>query len=83
MAIAIWVFVVMLTSLANSLVIAEHCIRYGFDVDLPGASCAEIYHKNLASHGRSGYYILKTDDVFFAYCDMELECDGTKGGLLT
>ena len=30
-------------------------------------------------HGRSGYYVLKTDHLFFAYCDMELDCGGTKG----
>ena len=48
------------------------------------SSCAGIrsyvYNKNLTSHGRSGYYVLKTDHFFFAYCDMELDCGGTKGG---
>ena len=65
-----------------SLVIAQDdtCTRYGFDIDLPGASCADIYNKNPTSHGRSGYYVLKTDHLFFAYCDMELDCGGTKGG---
>ena len=32
------------------------------------------------SHVRSGYYVLKTDHLFFAYCDMELDCGGAKGG---
>ena len=58
----------------------DTCARYGFDIDLPGASCADIYNKNPTSHGRSGYYVLKTDHLFFAYCDMELDCGGTKGG---
>ena len=56
------------------------CTRYVFNVDLPGTSCADIYNKNPTSHGRSGYYVLKTDHLFFAYCDMELDCGGTKGG---
>ena len=36
--------------------------------------------QNPTSHGRSGYYVLKTDHLSFAYCDMELDCGGTKGG---
>ena len=67
----------------NSLVIAEDgtcSTRYGFDIDLPGSSCADIHHKNPESHGKSGYYVIKTDHLFFGYCDMELECGGTKGG---
>ena len=56
------------------------CTRYGFDVDNPGFSCADIYDKNPASHGKSGYYIVKTDHIHTIYCDMELECSGHKGG---
>ena len=56
------------------------CIRYGFDVDNPGVSCADIYDNNPASHGKSGYYIVKTDHIHTIYCDMELECSGHKGG---
>ena len=72
----------IIVALGTSLVIAQDdtCTRYGFDIDLPGASCADIYNKNPTSHGRSGYYVLKTDHLFFAYCDMELDCGGTKGG---
>ena len=72
--------------LGASLVMAEDayvydtCTRYGFDIDYPGTSCADIYNKNPTSHGRSGYYVLKTDHLFFAYCDMELDCGGNKGG---
>ena len=75
--------VAVLAILASSLVMAQDditCSRYGFDVDHPGLSCADIYYKNPESHGKSGYYVIKTDHVFFAYCDMELECGGTKGG---
>ena len=77
-----YTIIVALTILAASLVMAQDdtCTRYGFDIDLPGASCADIYNKNPTSHGRSGYYVLKTDHIFFAYCDMELDCGGTKGG---
>ena len=56
----------------------DTCTRYGFDIDLLGASCADIYNKNPTS--QSGYYVLKTDHLFVAYCDMELDCGGTKGG---
>ena len=66
----------------TSLVMAQSDIysSYGLDVNQPGASCADIYNKNPASHGRSGYCDLKTDHLFFAYCDMDLDCGGTKGG---
>ena len=58
----------------------DTCTRYGFDVDNPGVSCADIYDNNPASHGKSGYYIVKTDHVHTVYCDMELQCGGHKGG---
>ena len=61
--------------------INDTCTRYGFDVDNPGVSCADIYDNNPASHGKSGYYIVKTDHIHTAvYCDMELQCGGYKGG---
>ena len=68
--------------IAIPLVVAQDdtCTRYGFDIELPGASCVDIYNKNPTSRGRSGYYVLKTDHLFFAYCDMELDCGGNKGG---
>ena len=56
------------------------CARYGFDIDSPGASCADIFDNNPASHGRYGYYVIKTDRIHTIYCDMELECGGHKGG---
>ena len=72
----------VLIILGFSLVMAQSdiCSSYGQDANLPGASCADIYNKNPTSHGRSGYYVLKTDHLFFAYCDMELDCGGNKGG---
>ena len=77
-----YALIVLLAVAENSLVMAQDdtCTRYGFDIDLPGASCADIHSKNPTSHGKSGYYVLKTDHLFFAYCDMELDCGGTKGG---
>ena len=77
-----YTIIVLLAVVGAPLVMAQDntCTRYGFDVDLPGAFCADIYNKNPISHGRSGYYVLKTDHLFFAYCDMELDCGGTKGG---
>ena len=77
-----YTIIVALAILETSLAMAQDdtYTRYGFDIDLPGASCADIYNKNPTSHGRSGYYVLKTDHLFFAYCDMELDCGGNKGG---
>ena len=78
-----YTIIVALAILGTSLVVAQNSTcstRYGFDIDLPGTSCVDIYNKNPTSHGRSGYYALKTDHLFFAYCDMELECGGIKGG---
>ena len=77
-----YTIIVALAILGTSLVVAQDdtCTRYGFDIDLPGTSCVDIYNKNPTSHGRSGYYVLKTDHLFFAYCDMELDCGGNKGG---
>ena len=77
------IIVALAIILGASLVVAQDdtcSTRYGFDIDLPGASCVDIYNKNPTSHGRSGYYVLKTDHLFFAYCDMELDCGGIKGG---
>ena len=67
------------TLVASAMAQDDTCTRYVLDIDLPGASCADIYNKNPTSHGRSGYCVLKTDHLFFAYCDMELDCGGTKG----
>ena len=78
-----YTIIVALAILGTSLVVAQDdtcCTRYGFDIDFPGASCVDIYNKNPTSHSRSGYYVLKTDHLFFAYCDMELDCGGIKGG---
>ena len=54
--------------------------KLGTEKFLPAKSCAEIYHINKASRGRSGYYWIKTTDVYQMYCDMELECGDQKGG---
>jgi len=77
-----YTIIVVLAILEASLVMAQYdtCTRYGFDIDHPGVSCADIYNKNPTSRGRSGYYTIKTDHLFFAYCDMELDCSGNKGG---
>ena len=76
-----YTFTVAIALLGISLVMAHNhtCKKYGLDIDNPGVSCADIYNKNPTSHGRSGYYVLKTDHLFFAYCDMELDCGGNKG----
>ena len=45
--------------------------RYRLYVDNPGASCADIYEKNPTSRARSGLYLIKTNKIFLAQCDME------------
>ena len=59
----------------------ENCpiADYGLKASTPGISCADIYSKNPASRGNSGEYIIKTDRLYFVYCDMELDCKGHKG----
>ena len=56
--------------------------RYGLDVNKPGQSCADIFEKNPSSHGRSGHYLIRTNDLFLAQCDMETENEGKKKGWL-
>ena len=76
-----WYTIIVPILLASLVMAQDHtCTRYGPNIDVLGASCADIYNKNPTSHGRSGYYVLKTDHLFFAYCDMELDCGGIKGG---
>ena len=53
------------------LVTAVDNERYGLDVDNPGTSCADIYEKNPTSHDKSGAYLVKTNKLFLAQCDME------------
>ena len=47
--------------------------RYGLDVDHPGASCDDIYKHNPYSHGKSGHYLVKADDLFLTKCEMKKE----------
>ena len=54
--------------------------KLGTDSSHPAKSCREIYNYNMASRGQSGYYWIKTDDVYKVYCDMELKCGGITGG---
>ena len=54
--------------------------RYGLEIDKPGFSCADIYEKNPFSQGKSGHYLIKTDELFLVQCDMENENEGKKTG---
>ena len=54
--------------------------RLGVHHSNPGKSCRDIYEYNMASRGQSGYYWIKTDQVYKVYCDMELNCGGIRGG---
>ena len=67
--------------LDHQLADADHDpFKYGLELDHPGASCADIYEKNPASHDKSGLYVIKTDTVHVVYCDMSLECGSHEGG---
>ena len=54
--------------------------KLGTDSSHPAKSCRDIYNYNMASRGQSGYYWIKTDQVYRVYCDMELTCGGITGG---
>ena len=47
---------------------------------IPGISCADIYHKNVESQGRSRDYWVTDPSLHTIYCDMELECGSVEGG---
>ena len=71
--IAIYVVSRMVIYLTSPIAAQDDpCLKYGVDINFLGASCADIYTIHPTSHGRSGYYVLKTDHLLFAYCDMEL-----------
>jgi len=70
----------ILVTITSVVVMADtDCNQYGFSTKQPGKSCRDIYQLNPASRNNSGYYIVKSDDVHFVYCDMILECGGEKG----
>ena len=70
-----------MTALLDQVAYANHNpAKYGFELDHPGTSCADIYEKNPASHGKSKSYVIKTNKVQLVYCDMSLECGSHKGG---
>jgi len=62
--------IVLLATLTTAAV-DDTCIRYGLDIDQPGASCSDIYEKNPGIQDQSGYYLIKTDHLFLAHCDKE------------
>lgn len=73
---------VLLVGTAQSEIEDNSYNRYGLDVDYPGSSCADVYENNPYSRGKSGYYLIKTNDLFLAQCDMETEHEGKKKGWL-
>ena len=66
---------------ANEQVCSSACSSLGMLTTNPGRSCNDIYQINKASRGVSGNYWIETSTgAHQVYCDMELECDGHKGG---
>ena len=58
----------------------SNVIKLGTDSSYPAKSCRDIYNNNMASRGQSGYYWIKTDNIYKVYCDMQLTCGGITGG---
>ena len=58
----------------------SNIIKLGTDSSHPAKSCRDIYNYNMASRGQSGYYWIKTDNIYKVYCDMQLTCGGITGG---
>ena len=54
--------------------------KLGTDSSHPAKSCRDIYNYNMASRGQSGYYWIKTNNIYKVYCDMEVTCGGITGG---
>ena len=68
-------------SLEDACTIVCSSVGIGMAESDPGDSCADIYLNNNASRGLSAYYYVNTSTgIHRVYCDMELECDGQKGG---
>ena len=63
---------------------SSFCSSLGMLEFNPGKSSDDIYQINKATRGVSGDYRIQTTTgvrtVQQVYCDMELECDGHKGG---
>ena len=71
----------LVTALLDQVVSDDHdSTKYGLELDHPGTSCADIYEKNPASHGKSGSYVITTTTTHLVHCDMSLECGSNKGG---
>ena len=74
-------YALLVTALLDQVANANHDpTKYGFELDHPGTSCADIHEKNPASHGKFKSYVIKTNAIHVAYCDMSLECGSHKGG---
>ena len=69
------------SEVAGQQVCSNFCSSLGTLKLNPGQSCDDIYQINKASRGNSNNYWIKSSaGVQLAYCDMELECGGHKGG---
>ena len=81
----ITVVVIILTTgclvAAQGSTCSSFCSSLGMLESNPGKSCDDIYQINKATRGVSGDYWIQTPTgVHKVYCDMELDCGGTKGG---
>ena len=66
---------------ADGKVCSSTCSSVGTSATNAGKSCDDIYQVNKGSRGVSGDYWIETSTgVHQVYCDMELQCDGHKGG---
>jgi len=63
--------IVLLVTLNHKAAVDDTSMRYGLDIDQPGASCTDIYDNNPCINNQSGYYLIKTDRLFLAHFDKE------------
>ena len=71
MILCVAVTTIVLLATLTTAAVDGTCMRYGLDIDQPGASCTDIYDNNPSINGQSGYYLIKTDHLFLAHCEKE------------
>ena len=73
--------IIVLVIVGYTQPVVSKCLKkLGTVSSRPAKSCREIYDCNMASCVQSGYYWIRTDNIYRVYCDMELTCGGIKGG---
>ena len=67
MILCVAVTTIVLLATLTTAAVDDTCMRYGLDIDQPGASCTDIYDNNPSINDQFGYYLIKTDHLFLAH----------------